>query len=251
MIISMKKNNYIFLDESGKPEVYSAKGVNLVKAGLATKYLVICAIRTDDQLRLQQEVTEFKSCLLKDTELVKIFSSSYSLDNFHAQNDYPEVKYKFYNYIKTLKIKIDVMVVEKLKCYEQLQRSPGRLYGAMAGQLLKTICHQADKTEIIFSRKDSKLKLRQELEFEVDRVRLNYMNFHPALNSNFKLSYFHNPHYTHSGLQIADYIAYAVFRYFENNDDQWLKIVYKKIGKIHDICNKKYFTESNPLQLST
>lgn len=32
------ENSYIFIDESGKPEVYSAKDINLVNAGHATKF---------------------------------------------------------------------------------------------------------------------------------------------------------------------------------------------------------------------
>jgi len=198
---------YIFLDESGKPEVFSAKGKNLVKQGIATKFLVISALRANDQLTLQQQVTDFRSQLLKATKFTNIFSSAYTLDSFHAQTDYPEVKEKFYQFINTLDIKIDVLVVEKLKCYEQLQRNPGRLYGVMAGQLLKNLVHQKPNTEIIFSRKDSKLRLRQELEIEVERVRLEYLQLHPSLQSNVNLYYYHN----------------------------------------QDICNKKYFTRSNPL----
>jgi hypothetical protein len=125
------------------------------------------------------------------------------------------------------------------------------MYGVMAGQLLKNICHQAQKTEIIFSRKDSKLKLRQELEVEIERIRLDYLNKHKKLDGQFILSYQHNPHYTHSGLQIADYIAHAVFQVFENNNWQWYEMIKNKIGRVQDICNKKYFTRSNPLQLST
>lgn len=246
-----KKKIYIFIDESGKPEVYSAKGVNLVKNGSASKYLVLCAIRSHNQLELQQKVTDFKSQLLKDPGLTKIFSSAYSLDNFHAQKDYPEVKRRFYEFIATLDIKIDILVVEKLKCHEPLKINPGRLYGIMSGQLLKNICHHAEETEIIFSRKDSKLRLRQELEVEVERVRLNYMENHQNLNGKFRLSYLHNPHYTHGGLQIADYVAYSVYQVFEKGNYEWYEIVGSKIGKIHDICNKKYFTRSNPLQLST
>ena len=90
----------------------------------------------------------------------------------------------------------------------------------MTGQLLKNICHQAENTEIIFSRKDSKLKLRQELEVEVDRIRLDYLEKHKNIDGGFELSYYHNPHYTHGGLQIADYIAYAVFQFYENRNDQ-------------------------------
>lgn len=245
------KNVWIFIDESGKPEVFSARGENLVEKNCASKYLVLSAIRTKNQLRLQQQITDFKCRLLKDETLKKYYSSSYSLDNFHASNDFPEIRKKFYKFITTLKIKIDVVVVEKLKCYDWLQNNPGRLYGFMAGQLLKDICHKAKHTEIVFSRKDSKLKLRQELEVEVERVRLNYLHCHDNINDGFRLSYHHNPHYTHGGLQIADYVSFAVFQAFERNNYEWISIIQNDIGRIRDICNKKYFTRRNPLQLST
>ena len=125
------------------------------------------------------------------------------------------------------------------------------MYGVMSGQLIKNLCHQAANTEIVFSRKDSKLKLRQELETEVERVRLDYLEQHPGLKANLKLSYHHNPHYSHGGLQVADYVAFAIFQVFERRNDYWYKIIKDKIGKIQDICNKKYFTRSNPLELST
>lgn len=243
----MMKNQWLFLDESGKPEVYSARGENLVHNSKASQFLVLSAVRSHDQLLLQQQVTEFKLSLLKDKELVKVFSSAYSLDTFHAQTDYPQVQQKFYEYINTLEIKIDVLVVEKALCYESLKRNPGKMYGVMAGQLIKNLCHQASNTEIIFSRKDSKLKLRQELETEVERVRLDYLEKHPNLKSRLQLRYYHNPHYSHGGLQIADYVSYAIFQVFENKTSGWYQIIKKKIGKIHDICNKKYFTQSNPL----
>ncbi|MFA5178369.1 MAG: DUF3800 domain-containing protein [Candidatus Paceibacterota bacterium] len=246
------KKIYIFIDESGKPEVYSAKGVNLVANGQATKFLILAAIRTSNQLLLQQKVTDFKASLLKEKELENIFSSAYVLDAFHAHNDYPEVRERFYKFISELDdLKIDIIVVEKLKCYPSLKESPGKMYGVMAGQLLKNICHQTEETEIIFSRKDSKLKLRKELELEVERIRLDYLQNHPNLNSKLLLSYQHNPHYTHGALQIADYVAYAIFQVFENKKYDYYNIIKDKIGKIQDICNKKYFTQSNPLQLST
>ena len=238
---------YIFLDESGKPEVYSSKGVNLVQNGFATKFLVLSAIRCSDQLVIQQQVTDLKAKLLKDEKLSKIFSPAYSLDSFHAQTDYPEVKEKFYNFINMLDIKIDVMVVEKIKCFEPMKRNPNKMYGIMAGQLLKNICHQSEKTEVIFSRKDSKLKLRQEIEYKVQEILVEFLEKHPSLETNFSINYQHNPHYTHGGLQVADYVAYAVFQVFENNNKKWYEIIKNKIGKIQDICNKKYYTQSNPL----
>ena len=252
MTRSKKINNqWIFIDESGKPEVYSSHGENLVNKKKASRFLILAAVRSENQLEIQQQVTEFRLSLLKDTYLSKIFSSAYALDAFHAQTDYPEVKKKFYEYILNLPIKVDVLVIEKLLCYDSLKQNPGKMYGVMSGQLIKNLCHQFENTEIIFSRKDSKLKLRQELETEVERVRLDYLKIHPNLKPNLKLSYFHNPHYSHGGLQVADYISYAVFQVYERRNVKWYQIVKEKVGKIQDICNKKYFTRSNPLELST
>lgn len=238
---------YIFIDESGKPEVYSARGVNLVEQKLATKFLVLAAVRTDDQLLLQQKIMDFRSSLLRNKDLTQIFSPAYALDNFHAQTDYPQVKERFYQFINTLDIKVDVIVVDKLKCFEPIKRSPGKMYGIMSGQLLKNICHQTERTEVIFSRKDSQLKVKQELEMEVERIRIDYIEKHPGLNAKFLINYQHNRHYTHGGLQIADYVASAVFQVFEKQNNRWYNLIKNKVGKIQDICNKKYFTRSNPL----
>ena len=240
-------NQWLFIDESGKPEVYSSRGENLVTKKEASKYLVLAAVRSENQLELQQLVTEFKLSLLKSPDLTKIFSAAYSLDSFHAQTDYLEVKERFYQFLKKLPVKIDVLVVEKLLCYDAVKNKPGKMYGVMTGQLIKNLCHQAINTEIVFSRKDSKLKLRQELETEVERVRLDYLEQHSDLKANLKLAYHHNPHYSHGGLQVADYVAYAVFQVFERNNRQWYELIKNKIGRIQDICNKKYFTRSNPL----
>ena len=59
-------DQWIFIDESGKPEVYSAKGINLIESGQASKFLILTAVRVEDQLKLQQDVTEFRLSLLKD-----------------------------------------------------------------------------------------------------------------------------------------------------------------------------------------
>jgi len=237
---------YIFLDESGKPEIFSTQGKNLVMHNQASKFLVIAAVRCADQLLLQQQVTEFRLSLMRDESINSVFSSAYTLDAFHANPDYKQVRYAFYEFIKNLDIKIDVIVVEKLKTRQILQQNPGKLYGVMAGQLLKDQLHR-NKTEVIFSRKDSKLKLQKELNIEVERQRLSFIEKHPNLEHGTEIKYLHNPHYSHGGLQIADYIAFSVFHVFENNNREWYDLISPKIGRVHDICNYKYFTKRNPL----
>jgi len=240
--------SYIFLDESGKPEVFSHKGINLVQTGTASKYLVVAAVRTTDHLALQQAVTECRLKILKNEKLSDSFSPAYSLNAFHAQTDYPAVRKLFLDWIRNcrLELKISLIVAEKLKAYARLQRDPARLYATVAGQLLKRFLHTADNIEVIFSRRDASLRARERLNLVVDTLRIAYLKNH-KMEPKTAVRYYHNPHYTHGGLQIADYVAYAVFQVFERGNQEWYEIIKGRIGYIQDIFNKKSYPRGNPL----
>jgi energy-converting hydrogenase Eha subunit A len=215
----------IFLDESGKPEVYNFAGnKNLVELGNASKFLVLCAISTADQLEVQRQVNGFRLSLLEEERLAKIFTSTYSLSDFHAYKDYPIIKAEFLQFITQLpNLQIDVIVADKLKLPQILKQNPNRMYGTIAGILLKGLIKSG--TEVIFSRKDTKLRLQKEIEIvESERLKLG------LIHTNIK--YFHNPHHTHGALQIADYIAYAVFQKYENQKLDLFKIIENKINLI-------------------
>lgn len=157
------------------------------------------------------------------------------------------VRKLFFEWVKNcpLDLKISVIVAEKLKAYPQLQRDAGRLYATVAGQLLKRFLHTAEGIEVIFSRRDASLKAREGLNLVVDTLRIAYAKDH-ELEPKTTVSYHHNPHYTHSGLQIADYVAYAVFQAFEKGDRQWYEVIKNRVGYIQDIFNKKSYTRGNP-----
>jgi len=239
---------FIFLDESGKPEVFSKRGENLVQSGKASKYLVFAAIRASDHLKLQQAVTEEKLNILNDESISSKFSPAYSLDTFHAQVDYQEVKQRFYEWIanNTLDLKLTVIVADKLNAYSSLQHDPGRFYATVAGQLLKNFLHTAEGIEVIFSRRDGSLKARQNLQLVVDTLRLEFASTH-SVKLPAHVAYHHNPHYSHGGLQVADYVAHAVYQVFENGNRRWWEIIKPSVSTVHDIFNRTFYTKRNPL----
>ena len=243
-----EKKSYVFLDESGKPETYSRKGANLVTAGTASRFLVIAAVKTENHLSLQEAVTEERLRMLRDSALTAKFSPAYSLDSFHAQTDYPEVKQRFYEWIRDCmpEVKVTVIVAEKLKAYPHLQRDAGRLYATVAGQLLKRYLHGEEYIEIIFSRRDASLKTRERLELVVDTLRLDFAEKTHVVSAP-HIIYHHNPHYTHGGLQIADYIAHAVFQIFERGNRAWWDTIKNRVGYTQDLFNKKSYSRGNPL----
>lgn len=242
---------YIFLDESGKPEVFSAKGINLVENGTATKHLVLAAVKTTDHIALQNNINNFKNRLLKDPAVQKELSAAYALDNFHATNDKRLIRELFYNHIASMKgIEVHVIVAEKLRCNDFLQQNPTSMYGILSGLILQGISHQDSRAEIIFSRQDNGKRVKQELELEVERIRETFWTQHKRPPTGIELVYQHNPHYSHAGLQIADYVAFAVFKYYESGNDEYLKIIKPRIRHLYHFNNKEHFTRSRPLKLS-
>lgn len=166
---------FVFLDESGKPEVYSTKGTNLVEAGGATKHLVLAAVKTMDHVALQQNVTEFKNTLLKDKSISSELTAAYALDAFHANHDKELVRRAFYEHIAQMEeLEIHVIVAEKLRCKSSLKKNPVAMYGILSGLLLQGITHQDSNAEVIFSRQDNGKAMKNQLELEVERIREFY-----------------------------------------------------------------------------
>jgi hypothetical protein len=142
------------------------------------------------------------------------------------------------------------IVNEKLRSNERMLKNPTYMYSVSSGLLLSGLTHQDAETEIIFSRQDNSRVTRQELELEIERIQQYEWSRYKKQPKGLKLIYKHNPHYSHAGLQIADYVAYAVFKFFEVGDPTWLSIVQSKIKHIYHLNNKEHFTRSKPLQLS-
>jgi Protein of unknown function (DUF3800) len=232
-----QKIKSLFLDESGKPEVFNNQGnKNLVLLGNASKFLILCSVSTFEQLSIQQQINEFRLSLLKDDQLKHLFTSTYSLSDFHAYLDYPIIRKRFLIFVTSLSnIKIDIVVAEKLKLPLVFQQHPNSMYGVLSGLLLAD--NLDCNCEIIFSRKDTKLRLQKEIEIEVEKTRLT-LNSRNNLPTDVKINYLHNPHHTHGCLQIADYIAYAVFQKYENNKEELYEIIKDKINSTKIVTKK-------------
>jgi hypothetical protein len=243
----IKGKQYIFLDESGRPETITAKGKNLVAEGVTSKYLVICAVVTQNPLNIQQQVLNVKLSGITSPDFAKNLSIKHSFEVFHASSDTEPIRQYVFNRIADMTdFKALILVAEKLKAYDSFQRDRESFYNAMCGQLLKRVLHTHEECSIVISRKDANLGIQKNLNAEIDRLRLEYFEEH-GIEVKTKFNFEHNPHYSHSALQIADYLAFAVFKVFENGERKYFDRVKGKISFIQDIFNKKVYTKENPL----
>lgn len=238
---------YIFLDESGRPEIFAKSGINLVTTNQTSKYLVICIVTTTEPILLQEQVLKFKLKCLSSTEISPFITMRDSLEILHASNDPVVFRNHFFNEISTMSgFKSLVLVADKLKAYEGYLRNPEMFYNGMCGELLKRILHTYEYSDIVLSKKDSKLQIQKNLNEEVERLKNSFFTKY-GITVNPRLEFYHNPHYSHSALQIADYIAWAVASVFERSDRRYYDIIKSKISIVQDIFNRVMYTKENPL----
>lgn len=243
----IERKQYVFLDESGRPEILSAKNEDLVEGGKTSKFLVICAVVTEDPFAIQEQVFTTKLQGIRSESLRKHLSVKRSLEVFHASSDSEPLRSYILEAIKNITgFKGLMLVADKNKVYEGFKRDRENFYNAMCGQLLKRVLHTHVECSIIISRKDSNLGIQKNLNAEIDRLRLEFFEEH-GTEVKTKLSFEHNPHYSHSVLQVADYLGWAVFQVFENNERKYFDVIKDKVSFIHDIFNKKVYTKENPL----
>ncbi len=78
---------YIFLDESGRPEIIAKSGVNLVTTNQTSKFLVISIVTTSTPIILQEQVLKFKLKCLTSADIIPHITMRDSLEVLHASND--------------------------------------------------------------------------------------------------------------------------------------------------------------------
>ena len=153
---------------------------------------------------------------------------------FHASENKQAVRNKVFDIIENDmgRFIVDSVIVEKRKTGYALQES--RLfYPKMLGYLLKHVVRQLDFKEV------------SEIIVITDRlpVSKNYKNFAKSVKMTLKemlpedVSYkiLHHDSKSASGLQIADYFNWAIFRKWERDDMRSFNIVKKAIRSQFDI----------------
>lgn len=242
-----KGKQYIFLDESGRPEIITKRGVNLVTTNQTSKYLIISIVTTTNPILLQEQVLKFKLNCLTSKEIIPHITMRDSLEVLHASNDPVIFRDYFFKEIASMSdFKSLILVAEKLKAYEGYLRNPDAFYNGMCGELLKRILHTYEYCDIILSKKDKKLEIQKNLNAEIERLRAGFFNKY-GITVNPRLEFYHNPYYSHSALQIADYIGWAVSGVFEKADRKYYDIIKTKVSFIQDIFNRVVYTKENPL----
>ena len=119
------REHWYFVDETGDPVFYDARGNFIVGADGCSPILGLGFIETDDPASIRRGLAELHSQIAGDSYLQSIPSISKTNRSFHAKDDAPEVRYLVYQTLAKLDFKTQFVVARKIAelCLEPRPRT--------------------------------------------------------------------------------------------------------------------------------
>lgn len=192
---------YIFLDESGNLD-FSARG---------TRFFVLTSVSMERPFPMYEALDAYKyDCL----------EYGLATEFFHCANDNSHVRRRVFDIIGSHlgHIGVDSLIVEKRKTEPSLTPDR-RFYAEMLGSLLRLVLSGESKSEarevIVITDTVPFRRRREALEKSV-RSTLSR-----TIPNRLRYRILHHDSRAHYGLQVADYVCWAVFRKYERGQSDF------------------------------
>lgn len=248
------KKMYFFVDEAGDAVFYNKYGRCIVGDEGCSKILLLGFIKTEKPEELRGAIAELQKNIAKDKYLEMVPSLKKTLISFHAKNDCPEIREKFYKLIVNLDFKAEFVVARKIESIFR-KKHKGKeniFYDDLIAKLFQNKLHLAEESSIYFAVRGNKTR-QEPLEAAIkDAIGIFENKWNIKIDS--KINIYPQSPSGEPCLQIADYMNWAVQRALIKREDRYLKFVEEKISYLADVYDfdnypKNFYNRKNKFDL--
>lgn len=249
------KTTYFFVDESGDPTFYDRKGRLIVGKEGCSKVILLGFIRTESPESIRKEISKLQLEIADDKYLLAIPSIKKTLRGFHAKDDSPEIREKFFKLIVTLDFKAEFVVARKIEdvFIKRHKRSEDVFYDDLVAKLFQNKLHVSRKNLIYYAVRGSR---KRQVPI-ANAVQTAVLAFEEKWKTTVDAEISIQPQSPVGDpcLQVIDYMNWAVYRAFTKSEDRYLKFVEEKISYLGDIYDfdkypKNFYNSKNKFNLT-
>lgn len=238
-----KKKLYYFIDESGDPTFFDAKGNCIVGTEGCSPILILGFIKTEKPEKIRKALSDLRKEIKNDEYLKTIPSIKKSSISLHAKDDCPEVREKVFKLLKTLPFKCQFIVARKrLDIFiKRHQKNENIFYNEIITRLLENKLHKSDCI-LYFSKRGNQLK---QVHLE-NAIRSAILRIEGKTNRKVETEtkIFIQVPTTEPCLQVIDYMNWAVYRAFTKQEERYLSFLEEKISFICDIYDLEKYPDN-------
>ena len=259
------KHNFVnfFVDESGDLARFYKKGRSLLgQEGVSKTFMLGVLQVNEDIIKVSKAFEDLRQDLLSDPCLKAIPSLAKTKLYFHAKDDCSAVRREVFKLLKSLDVKVQVIVKRKkeliensLAVYEHRKEkiSERDIYQSLVSRLFKPLLHKNDSYNILFATRGKTFN-NESLTNALEQAKRNCFNSWGIQNDSV-ININHDLPSKYIGLQIVDYYLWAVNQLYEKEDDSYFKVLedqYSLIWDVDDTREKQYgvyYTKKNKIEL--
>lgn len=257
---------HFYIDEAGDLALFDRRGRVLVgTVGVSHTFMVgVCEL--PNPMDAEQRLKELHRALCADPYFRGVPSFAPNARKtfvaFHAKDDLPEVRREVFRLLPDLQPKILVAIRRKVALVDfarelhRLSRQklhPDLIYDDLVEKLCANLLHKADENRLVFARRgkaDRNVALGAAIGRAKERFNQKWGTTHDrpvVINSGVPSQY--------AGLQVTDYLIWAVQRMIERREDRYFNSVapcVRLVMDLDDVSRKGYgewYSDANALTL--
>lgn len=249
---------YFFVDEAGDPTFYNRKRNLIIGDPGCSKILLLGFIKTENPQLIRQKIYLLRKEILNDSYLNSILSvKNRTSQIFHATDDIPEVREKFFKLIRGLPIKSEFIVARKIESIfkNKYKSSENIFYDDLIVKLFKNQLHKSKENIVYFSVRGNRA-LQKPLEDAI-KTAVNAFEDKWKTKVDSEIKIFPQTPKSESCLQVIDYLNWTVQRAFIKKETRYLDFISDKISLIVDVFDfkkykngKNFYNKNNPLDIN-
>lgn len=154
--------NYYFVDESGDPNFYDRNGKLIAGLEGCSPILLLSFCKTKQPHKLRKQILQLQSEVLGKPYFSGVPSIEKRRANFyfHAKDDIPEVRVKFFELIEQMDIAVHIVMARKIEAIftDIHNANPNTFYNSVVTSLFKNQLSSEEKNIIFFEKRGTKSK---------------------------------------------------------------------------------------------
>jgi hypothetical protein len=239
--------SYFFVDESGDPIFYDAKGNLIVGQPGCSPLLILGFIETQEPNTLRKAVLDLQREVCGDPYFQDVPSIAKTSVAFHANDDAPEVRYLFYKMIRELPFYAQFIVARKIERVfrNNFNADENQFYDHLVTRAFRDVLHRYKYNHITYAVRGSR-KRQEPLSKAISKSKEAFEEWVGKRVDTVITVEPQSPK-GEPCLSIIDYVSWALQRAYTKREMRYYDYIGDKVRFIRDIYdlqtypNNRYF----------
>jgi hypothetical protein len=248
-------DTWFFVDESGDPVFYDRRGNLIVGQEGCSPLLLLGFVEIRNPDAARRAILDLQREIVDDPYFQGFPSLKRTAIAFHATDDLPEIRYRFFKLLGSLEFVAQFAVARKIERVfrNSFNAQENAFYDHLVTQLFQNMLHRFENNRICFAKRGSRPR-QAPLVKAVEQGKRRFeekWGVHVSTSVRVQAQ-------TPQGepcLSIVDYMNWAVYQAFVRREMRYFRTVEEKVALLLDLYDiekypKNWYTRKNPFDTS-